>query len=166
MGVLWCTARWEPGLQMSPITAKFGASIELLYDFSFSADTSSPALLDTRNHYFFKDTCLNATMVWATPCQSDVSNVNTWTYHTARGIVCITERSRGDFWSGTPGDSLNTFGFRVDNTKSIIFVTVITISCKTIRKKKRDNKKQVLQKEIVFFTTSYDNTYESWAKGP
>lgn len=53
MGVLWWTARWEPGLQMSPVTAKFGASIELLYDFSCLADTSSPALLDTRNYYYF-----------------------------------------------------------------------------------------------------------------
>ena len=30
----------------------------------------------------------------------------------------------------------------VYNTKSIIFVTVITIPCKTIRKKKNDNKKR------------------------
>ena len=42
----------------------------------------------------------------------------------------------------------------VCNTKSIIFVTVITIPCKTIRKKKNDNKKKVMQKFLEFFTTS------------
>ena len=39
----------------------------------------------------------------------------------------------------------------VCNTKSIIFVTVITIPCKTIRKKKNDNKKKVMQKFLEFF---------------
>ena len=39
----------------------------------------------------------------------------------------------------------------VCNTKSIIFVTVITIPCKTIRKKNNDNKKQVMQKSLEFF---------------
>jgi len=38
----------------------------------------------------------------------------------------------------------------VCNTKSIIFVTVITIPCKTIRKK-NDNKKKVMQKFLEFF---------------
>ena len=38
----------------------------------------------------------------------------------------------------------------VCNTKSILFGTVITIPCKTIRKKK-DNKKQVLQKVLEFY---------------
>ena len=39
----------------------------------------------------------------------------------------------------------------VCNTKSIVFVTVITIPCKTIRKKKNDNKKKVMQKFLEFF---------------
>ena len=39
----------------------------------------------------------------------------------------------------------------VCNTKSIIFVTVITIPCKTMRKKKNDNKKKVMQKFLEFF---------------
>ena len=39
----------------------------------------------------------------------------------------------------------------VCNTKSIMFVTVITIPCKTIRKKKNDNKKKVMQKFLEFF---------------
>ena len=39
----------------------------------------------------------------------------------------------------------------VCNTKSTIFVTVITIPCKTIRKKKNDNKKKVMQKFLEFF---------------
>ena len=39
----------------------------------------------------------------------------------------------------------------VCNTKSIIFVTVITIPCKTIRKKKNDSKKKVMQKFLEFF---------------
>ena len=38
----------------------------------------------------------------------------------------------------------------VCNTKSILFVTVITIPCKTIRKKKNDNKKKVMQKFLEF----------------
>ena len=39
----------------------------------------------------------------------------------------------------------------VCNTKSTIFVTVITIPCKTIRKKKNDNKNKVMQKFLEFF---------------
>ena len=39
----------------------------------------------------------------------------------------------------------------VCNTKYIIFVTVIRIPCKTIRKKINDNKKKVMQKFLEFF---------------
>ena len=46
----------------------------------------------------------------------------------------------------------------VCNTKSILFVTVITIPCKTIRKKKNDNKKKVMQKFLEFF---YHLTWET-----
>ena len=50
----------------------------------------------------------------------------------------------------------------VCNTKSIIFVTVITIPCKTIRKKKKnDNKKKVMQKFLEFF---YHLTWYMMAK--
>ena len=38
----------------------------------------------------------------------------------------------------------------VCDTKSLIFVIVITIPCKTIRKKKNDNKKRVMQKVLGF----------------
>ena len=40
-----------------------------------------------------------------------------------------------------------------------IFVTVITIPCKTIRKKNKDNKKQVLQKALEFF---YNLRWKNW----
>ena len=56
----------------------------------------------------------------------------------------------------------------VCNTKSIIFVTVITIPCKTIRKKKNDNKKKVMQKFLEFFyhliwcVTSPDHLRKPW----
>ena len=43
----------------------------------------------------------------------------------------------------------------VCNTKSIIFVTVITIPCKTIRKKKKITKKRSCKRSWSFFTTSH-----------
>ena len=46
------------------------------------------------------------------------------------------------------GDVMQNIAY---NTKTFIFVTVITIPCKTIRKKKNDNKKQDMQKLLEFF---------------